>query len=582
MDLVLGLVGDIFVCRRTVYLLESLLESLFVLSLALLMVSPRFVAGVDAVYPDWSSVTVPPYPLMPYTTNPVVTKSIVTDRNANFVADPFLFHEGNVWYMFFEVQSNDASLPDGSKEEIGVATSNDALHWTYQKIVLSSPPVRFSFPQVYKVDGNYYMVPDAYRSGGVNIYVATSFPYGWTFVSTLIPKALSDPSIFYYSSVWWMFTGGANDAIGYLYYSHSLTSGWTQHPKSPIVVNDASRARMAGRTILYNGATILRFVQKSDVRYGEKVRAYQVDVLTTTDFAEHEIPESPLLSPSGSGWNADAMHQFDPWWNETTWIIATDGHGPKSYSIGIYTTQPQASPPQPPSQNSSYMLGDVNVESKENWWGGQYDLCKFQWTQPTGTYMGSITAYLSHVASAPNNKMVIGIYSTTANPVKIAGSLEKTGLTVGWNTQPLIGNFTLAYGSWYWLYVHAPRGNNGRMAAGTLTEQHGFGNKDYDGTVPATLSLEGTGMDVCSIYADITLLNGTLPPPPPPSTFTVAVNVQPLNITFAFSLSTATVWTAPTQINSQAKTWMFQNWQDGSTNLTRTFTVDATYTLTYQ
>jgi len=34
------------------------------------------------------------------------------------------------------------------------------------------------------------------------------------------------------------------------------------------------------------------------------------------EYAEHEIPESPVLNRTGSGWNQSGMHHFDPypWW----------------------------------------------------------------------------------------------------------------------------------------------------------------------------------------------------------------------------------------------------------------------------
>jgi len=82
-----------------------------------------------SLVPDWTSVEQDFFDLVPGAINPVLTASDVTDREATFVADPFLFHEGSTWYMFFEVLSN-------LGEQIGLASSSDGLHWTYQQIVL--------------------------------------------------------------------------------------------------------------------------------------------------------------------------------------------------------------------------------------------------------------------------------------------------------------------------------------------------------------------------------------------------------------------------------------------------------------
>ena len=130
--------------------------------------------------PDWTNVTQNFFTLSPGTTEPVLTKNDVTDRAADFVADPFLFHENGIWYMFFEVATQ-----NGEKCEIGLATSEDGLTWTYQQVVLTASN-HFAYPYVFEWDGNYYMIPDTFDLGEVRLYQATNFPYGWTYVSTLI------------------------------------------------------------------------------------------------------------------------------------------------------------------------------------------------------------------------------------------------------------------------------------------------------------------------------------------------------------------------------------------------------------
>ncbi len=73
-----------------------------------------------------------------------------------------------------------------------------------------------------------------------------------------------------------------------------------------------------------------------------------VDTLTTASYSEHEIAESPLLGPSGLGWNAARMHTLAPWWTGTNWLESADGEGMYTLSIGIYTTAPVL--PEFPSQ----------------------------------------------------------------------------------------------------------------------------------------------------------------------------------------------------------------------------------------
>ena len=75
-----------------------------------------------------------PFDLQP--APPILTKSDITDIPADFVADPFMLHRDNTWYMFFEVMHSATKLG-----EIGLATSgDDAQTWTYQRIVLRESP----------------------------------------------------------------------------------------------------------------------------------------------------------------------------------------------------------------------------------------------------------------------------------------------------------------------------------------------------------------------------------------------------------------------------------------------------------
>jgi hypothetical protein len=305
-------------------------------------VIPLKVVAGDTVQPDFSNATIAPYPLTFYSGNPTISVSTVTDRTPTFTADPFIYYENGVWYLFFEVQSSGPS-------EIGLATSNDGFHWTYQKIVLS-PGYHIAFPNVFKYNNHYYMVPETDSTNSVRLFEASNFPYGWTLVSVLLSgRTFEDPQVFCYNALWWMYVstiGPApyyNSGNCYLYYANSPLGPWTEHPKSPIVRSDTSKSCGAGRPVLYAGNTLLRLAQKCNKYYGEAVRAFQVDTLTTTDYAEHEISASPLLAPTGTGagqaWSRDGMHTLNVWWTGTQWIASVDGETNNGiWSIGIYAT----------------------------------------------------------------------------------------------------------------------------------------------------------------------------------------------------------------------------------------------------
>jgi len=264
---------------------------------------------------------------------PVLTAASVTDVSAGFVADPFLYYTGSSWYLFMEVLNK--SIGRG---QIAVARSSDGLSWTYDRIVLAET-FHLSFPYVFSFNGRYYMVPETGQAQSVRLYETVNFPYDWHNVATLVSgRAYVDSTITYHGSRWWLFASYAVNT--FLFSSPDLFGPWVEHPKSPIVRADSSRGRPGGRIIALADGSMYRFVQKDDVSYGERVRAFQIDTLTETDFGEHEVDMQPPVAASGSGWNAAGMHTFDPWWTGSKWVASVDGVQQGVWSIGIYTIDP--------------------------------------------------------------------------------------------------------------------------------------------------------------------------------------------------------------------------------------------------
>lgn len=291
----------------------------------------------DIVYPDWTFLTEDPFPLFAPVVNPVLTAADVTDTPASFLADPFIMFVDGIWYMFFEVY-----LTNPEDANIAVATSLNGFDWTYDRLVLQEEGI-FSYPHVFRSNGDYYMIPTVSYAEDVKLYRADSFPYTWSQTAILVDgHIMRDSSILYYDETWWLFVGGQGSRDCYLYYSDSLATGWTEHPMSPIIADDPSKARPAGRFLLLDDNRIIRLAQKCDESYGEAVRAFEVDLLTRSDYAEHEMPESPVLEKYGDGWARSGMHTCDAWWTGEYWIAAVDGYGPGGWSIGIYQSRPLA------------------------------------------------------------------------------------------------------------------------------------------------------------------------------------------------------------------------------------------------
>lgn len=255
--------------------------------------------------------------------NPVLTHTDVSDVPADFVADPFMLHKDHRWYMFFEVLNQVTN-----RGEIALAASDDGFTWAYQQVVLKEP-FHLSYPYVFEWQGEYYMIPETLGATGVCLYKADRFPTRWSLKQTLIEGLHADPSIVRFADLWWMFacTEPYGHDILRLYFARDLEGPWKQHPRSPILKNDKSRARPAGR-ILQVGGHVIRFAQDCVPDYGTRVRAFEIKELTRDTYVEAEHPNSPVLSSSGAGWNAMGMHHIDAHRladGDDRWIACVDG-----------------------------------------------------------------------------------------------------------------------------------------------------------------------------------------------------------------------------------------------------------------
>ena len=253
--------------------------------------------------------------------DPIMTREQVADVPAAFVADPFLLPYRDEWHLFFEVLNHDRRTG-----EIGWASSPDLVGWSYGGIVLSEP-FHLSYPHVFEHEGVVFMVPETLDAGAVRLYRADPFPTRWVPVADLIPGRLADPSLFRFGDRWWMFACPApssHDALA-LFHADTLQGPWHEHPASPLITGDRSRARPGGRVVAWDGR-LYRFAQDCGPRYGSGVRAFEVTRLTPDLYAERECTESPILDPTGAGWNGKGMHHIDAWpVAPGRWIAAVDG-----------------------------------------------------------------------------------------------------------------------------------------------------------------------------------------------------------------------------------------------------------------
>ena len=259
----------------------------------------------------------------------VLTRRHVTDVPAAFVADPFLHRTETGWCMFFEVLRADTG-----RGEIGMATSLDGHRWAYAGIVLAEP-FHLSYPHVVESEGDVFMIPESFEAEAVRLYRASPYPSRWVFERDLLVGAhFADASPFTHDGRWWMFVEASDKSevaastpprnTLRLYGAPSLRGPWTEHPMSPVVVDDARIGRPAGRVVRSDGR-LVRFAQESSSVYGLQVHALEIETLTRTVYRERPLGGAPVLGPGREWWNRCGMHHIDAHAVDDGWLASVDG-----------------------------------------------------------------------------------------------------------------------------------------------------------------------------------------------------------------------------------------------------------------
>ncbi len=261
---------------------------------------------------------------MPGIQNPIVTGYSVRDAEAGFVADPFLFSWDGRWYLFYEVFNYGSA-----RGEIGVSSSSDLRTWKYEGLALVEPH-HLSYPLVFETDGVPHMVLESSEIGVVRAYRATDFPMRWEpAVDLLDDEPRQDPTLFEHDGRWWLFTAGRDDSRRWgkldLHVADHPLGPFEPHPSNPIVYNDPTIARPAGR-VVRDGDRLMRFGQDCSTDYGLQVWASTIDCLTPHEYAETPLREEPVIAPTGRGWTRRRMHHVDAHqMPDGSWIAAVDG-----------------------------------------------------------------------------------------------------------------------------------------------------------------------------------------------------------------------------------------------------------------
>ncbi len=213
-----------------------------------------------------------------------------------FWADPFIIHENGKTYVFVE----DCPASTGKGHLSCIVLGAEGEPGSVEKIL--DKPYHLSYPNVFRYNDKWYMIPESSENLTIDLYESTDFPFKWIHRKTL----LSDIRAFDSTLLWkdgriWLFCTVCRHAAAspdddlFIFHTDDLLEGnWIPHQLNP-VKSDPYTSRPAG-AIWRSGDEIFRPAQTGVPVYGHALVINKILELTTSTFRETTI-ESFLPGP---------------------------------------------------------------------------------------------------------------------------------------------------------------------------------------------------------------------------------------------------------------------------------------------
>lgn len=214
--------------------------------------------------------------------------TVIAPPEGRFFADPFLLAAGGRRFLFLE----DYSFKDRRASISAFEIEADGTTSGPQPALVCDHHVSYPFAFVH--DGTAYMIPETSAKRRVELYRAVELPHRWQLERVLLDDLLAvDATLLHHDDRFWLFVGVADEGGSvaedlHVFWSESLFGEWRPHAANPVVSNVRS-ARPAGRILRRPDGVLIRPGQDCSGGYGRAVVLNQIDVLSETEYAEHQV-----------------------------------------------------------------------------------------------------------------------------------------------------------------------------------------------------------------------------------------------------------------------------------------------------
>lgn len=192
-------------------------------------------------------------------------------------ADPFPVIYNGKHYIFAEIM--DKFTEHGC---IGVCCIEE--HSKFVKVI--DEPFHMSYPNVFELDGTYYMIPETHEARDIRLYVSDDFPYKWKLKKILVSdQNVADFSFFIKGDIMYAIAWD-NDRKSSHLYRVSLNNFETEElfPNREALID----MRPGGNFYTSNDKLIIP-LQECSRCYGEYLRFVETKVFTDNNIEQKEL-----------------------------------------------------------------------------------------------------------------------------------------------------------------------------------------------------------------------------------------------------------------------------------------------------